>query len=151
MKVRKRLMGIGIRINNFSIGSQAIANNNPTWTERFEIFEDDNNDSRLAVATATPTSVSSSGNYSAVISSAAESFGALVVVNDSVSDSISIDAPGILTLSGNSHTLNYGRQIPIDAPGVLTLSTPEPTTDTQENELWVNDTKPSNTWTNQTK
>ena len=79
------VMGIGLRSSSISISDYAIANNNPTWTERFEIFENSSSDARLGVATATPTSASSSGDYSAILSSSAQALGTLLVINESIS------------------------------------------------------------------
>lgn len=136
-----------------SISDYAIANNNPTWTERAENTENSGSASaRLAVATATPSSASASGDYSVTIgSSAAESYGALIVVNDTINVTTTLDIAGILTLSGNDHGFILDGGVTIDAPGILTISTPEPTITTEEYEIHTNQSKPSTSWTNQAK
>ncbi len=135
-----------------SASSYAIATNNPTWTEIIDASVDISAQ-RLGVHTAysnTRTSTSSSGNSSISISSGGTTttYCVLVSIGDPDNVTVTIDAPGVLTLSMPEPSLVLDNIFTIDAPGVLTLLAPSHTIATQENSIWTKATKPSDsTWT----
>lgn len=132
-----------------SISNYAIATDNPTWTELYDIT---GGATGLACGYATRTQTTATGDASFSYSpgGGTEDFYGILVAIDAVVDvTVTLDGAGILTLGqGGSHDFVLDYLVQITSPGTLTLSTPEPTIEVEQNSEWTNDSKPSTTWTN---
>jgi hypothetical protein len=136
--------------NNEGIGisSYSVATDNPTWTEQYDIATANTS---LAVASATRTQITATGDASFSYSSGSgtvDAYGIMFAIETPSSVTVSIDAPGILTLNGNEPDFVLGNVFSIDAPGILTLSQAEPTIETGTTDVWTPTTKPTDSiWT----
>lgn len=136
-----------------SVSSQAIATNNPTWTEQYDLFGAYTGDSDgvMSGSSATRTETTATGNTSFTTTTGFNEIhiAALVVIPEQVSVTTTVDAPGVITLSGNDHTVVLDYITTVDAPGIVTLNGNDQTVTAQQKTVWTNETKPSTTWTNE--
>lgn len=126
----------------------AIANNNPSWTERVDIQINTTRDSTLSLATATATSGSASGDYNVTLSTSLEAIGFLISIQEStnltvspavVSATFTVQAPTVAGGANVSPTV-VSATFTVQAP---TVSFPVPD--------FTNADKHSSTFNNQDK
>lgn len=126
----------------------AIANNNPSWTERADISVNDAEDITLAVATADYAFATATGDYSLSITDGTETGGYIIAVSESANVTIS-PAVTVATATLPAPSVSAGSTA---TPAVITTTAtlPAPTITTSDPE-WTNQTKHSSSWTNQSK
>lgn len=144
-----------------SNADQAIATDNPTWTEDadlanslFSYFGSGNGAGpKFAAASASRPQTTATGTSSLSFTQvAAFPVGLMVALPPQVPVSISVDAPGTLALSqGGEPTYTLGFVVDIDSPGTLNLSGQDNPVTAQEYEQYTDQNKPSTSWTNQSK
>lgn len=82
------LLGSFVRGNTTQSG-YAVANNNPSWTERVDTAISTTRSSSLAVATALATSISASGDFNVTLGSSLEAIGFLIALEESTNVTVS--------------------------------------------------------------
>lgn len=123
-----------------TFSTYAVANSNPSWTERADFQNNQTEDASMAIATATYATAGATGDFSAAFTSASQSFGFLFGITEDIGANL---APGVLTISVNliEPVLAGTANISVDAPlGVVasvvdaTVTTSSsPTTNTTKN------------------
>lgn len=131
-----------------SLSGYAIATDNPTWTERADFGNTNNDDTRVGVADASRSQATATGNYECNFNSSGNTdatFGVLLSLSDSASPTMNL---GVVTVNINvpsisgtgSATMNLGAvTVNLNLPN-LNIQSSAPT--------WVNLDKNSSTWTN---
>ena len=127
----------------------AVANNNPTWTERADISVNDVEDLSLSVATADYASASATGDYSLSITDGTESGGYIIAISDSSSVTVS---PAVITMTASVQAPSVSGSANV-SPAVITMTaTVQAPTVTTPDPDWVNTDKSATTsFTNQDK
>jgi len=158
------LLHVGVAEANSSSGSAsayAIATDNPTWTERVDLFGDasgffgaGDGDGLMWGATATRTETTATGNQTCTVtmdSSSETHVGALIIMAPQTDINCALDTAGSVLLSGPSVDVQFDLTIPMAIENPLTLSGPAFTVYTEEYLVFGNQSKNSTTWTNQSK
>lgn len=128
----------------------AIATDNPTWIEGYDFGSAaPATDLSTAVAYANRPQTTATGNFSYTDPGTVDAFGFFLALYELVNVTVTIDEPGILTLSGNEISFTLDNIFTIDEPGTLTLSGNDHTVTGEQKTTWSNDSKPSTTWTNE--
>lgn len=128
------------------ISAYAVVNNNPTWTELYDIGDNSSNSFEFTLAYATYTVASATGNSTATAGASAAGEGAeglLIVIARQTAFTTSI--ADTETASENV-TVRRGRVISTND-----TETTSDTTTTVKGAGWTNQTKNTSTWNNQTK
>ena len=134
-----------------SVSGYAITNNNPSWTELYDVNIDESTGADRGVhagAYASRTQNTATGDSTCVLSKTQNNSGAMIVLSPVVSPTIT---PTVLTVTASIQTPTVTGNATI-SPTVLTITatiqaptinTPLPT--------WSNQTKNNSTWNNQDK
>jgi hypothetical protein len=140
----------GNSVSGVTTGSYAVTNDNPSWTERADFTETGGaEDILLAIATATYSVGTTTGNYSLAFSAdPGDSIGFLLSINESTNVTVT---PDVITMTSavQAPTLTGSASV---SPSVITMtsSVQAPTTATAAAE-WTNTDKSSSSWTNPDK
>lgn len=130
----------------------AIATDNPSWTEGYDFGSTaPATDLSMVFAYANRPETTATGNFSYTDPGTVDAFGFFMSITELISVTTELDAPGLITFSGNDVTVSLDYTTPLDAPGTLTLSGNDATISTQEYEVFIESNKPSTTWTNNSK
>lgn len=138
-----------------SVASYAIATDNPTWTERYDSFASSDafggasyGDGLMSGATATRSQITATGSSSVTLTNFTGSIGAMIIVPPVVNvtgntalltpDTVLFAPSGANTVSANIGLLNPNTST-FDISGDI------------ENQRWLDATKGTKTWTNQTR
>ena len=134
--------------NGASTSNYAIVTDNPTWTEQFDNSTDTADNYAIAVATAPRTQTTATGNFSATMSSVAETdtVGQLFAVNGTVDATVALTGVNIPIVA---NALVGALVIPLTLASLPVVS--NTITAATEAAEWVNTTKNSATMTNTTK
>lgn len=143
------MLGAWVRGTTTNVQSYAITNNNPSWTERVDVFMSDGDDAAIAMATAIPTSASDTGDYSLSLGVSREAIGFLLAIFESVG------ANGnhpILTSTSEifPHTISVGTTAShplLEMESEIFANKGK----SQEVTQWTDTEKGNKTWTNQKK
>ena len=135
--------------SNITFGSYAVANNNPSWTELYDVSEFSER-FQWALAYGAYASAGATGNFSANTANgdSGDYVGVLVAVNES----------GNVTVSPNVITATLSIQAPTVAGGAnvsptvvtVTLTVQAPTVTTPAN-IWLEQSESSTAWTEQSQ
>lgn len=127
----------------------AIANNNPTWTERADISVNDAEDISLSVATADYASASATGDYSLSITDGTESGGYIIAISDTANVSSTLTP---LTMGSTMPNLAFSSDVSATLTPLIVGSVLPTLTATSENGEWTDQSKNAvDDWDNQTK
>lgn len=144
------ILGCFTRGQASNVNSYAIANNNPTWTERVDVSSGaPTEDVAIAYATATPSSASASGDFSLNLGVSPFEAGGFII---NVTESVNIEAtPSVMnaTFTVQNTSISGGANISATT-NTGTFSVQDPTI-TANTSPWTNDTKNTSTWTNDSK
>lgn len=77
------LMGSGVR-GDTTQSTYAVANNNPTWTERVDTSINTSNDSSISLATAALSAVGATGDFNITLGGSFEAVGFLIAITEDV-------------------------------------------------------------------
>lgn len=127
----------------------AIANNNPSWTERADINVNDAEDISLSVATADYAFASSTGDYSLSITDGTETGGYIIAISDTANVSVTL-TPLILNGTVNDVTPSAGVSVTLN-PLTLNSTLPSVTVDSEDNPWTNQDESADDTWIDQPK
>lgn len=135
-----------------SVTGYAVTNNNPTWTERYDVYGTGtaDGDGLMAGATAMRSAATATGDSTCTLTSFADkSIGAIVIVAPTTSAEANF---ALITQPSSTifaPTLNFGTTA---SAALLTSSSTilSPTT-TAEDKVWTESTKPTTTWTESIK
>lgn len=78
------LMGSGIT-GTETQSAYAVANNNPTWTERVDVSINTTSDAGISLATASLSAIGATGDFSLTLSSSRQAIGFLIAVTENTS------------------------------------------------------------------
>jgi len=126
----------------------AIANNNPTWTERKDEVAGTTPVS-MAFATATASAASDTGNGTITTTSSVSGFGFIIAVqedtNVTATHSQLASTPTFFSGTGSASVICTHSQLAVSP--TMNAPTASATTPTQ----WVNESSPTTTWVNEQK
>jgi hypothetical protein len=144
------LVFLAVMTGATSASGYSIATDNPTWTERTDenITDVGSDDFCMVAATADRSAKSATGDATITFSGGDDSYGIMVAVNPVVSVSTDVDVQ-VITSSVQQPTVTGGSNVTATVIET-TLAVQDPVVTTAA-PLWTNDTKPSTTWTNETK
>lgn len=125
----------------------ACVTSNPTWTEAYDFGSTaPATDYAMVMAYANRPETTSTGDFSFTQPSGSDNMGFFVSLSPFIDVNVSVDAPGILTLSqGGSHDFILDNTFVLDTAGILTLNSGEVNIINQENTVWTEETKNSST------
>lgn len=127
----------------------AIATDNPTWSEVYDVTGGGLVAISLAKATRSQTTATGNSSCTLVSGSTVDAYGIMVAIGSSISVSVT-GSTGVLTLAGNVGTVSAGANV-TGSTGDLTLAGNAGTVTTPEPE-WTNTSKSSApSWSNITK
>lgn len=123
-----------------TFSTYAITNNNPTWTEREDLQINATDDASLAVATATPSAASATGDWTLTLSSSLEAVGFILAIQENTSVTVS---PAVISFTASVQSPSITGDANV-SPAVinLTASVEAPTVTTAESK-WKNTAKSS--------
>lgn len=133
-----------------SVSNYAITTDNPTWTERFQLDETSGGDITTAMATASRTATSATGDFTATIGTTADATGVLIAIDPTINVSVS---PSVVSLSASvqSPTISGNANIAVSNPLTVTTSVNSIAVATTDG-AWSNNAKSSPaTFTNTAK
>lgn len=136
--------------NSGSQSGYSITNNNPTWTERADILQSaTGDDANLAVATATASAASDTGDYSVTLNTSAEALGYLIVVSDTTNVTVSPTVISVTT-TVQAPAVSGSATVTVSSAVSVTTSVQAPTVTFPVSD-WTDQTKNTTTWTDQAK
>lgn len=143
------IMGTITATQGVTSSTYAVANNNPTWTERCDLSVNGTSDVTLSSATASYTVGTTTGNYSLALSSAVNSFGYIIAISDNENASVT---PSVVTatLAVQAPTVTGSAGV---SPSVITTTAAvQAPTVTTATPTWTNPDKSSApSWNNPNK
>ena len=140
------LAGCNSQTNSGAQSGYAITNNNPTWTERLDLASAGGS---IGLATATPSAASDTGDSTVVYTNSEASVGVIVVVQEDTSVTAT-HAHLAVTPSFTAPVARVGVTATHAHLAVTPTFTP-PTAIASSPTQWTHKTKPSDTWTNESK
>ena len=133
------------------VSAYAIATDNPTWTEQFEIYEGSIQFS-LAVATAVRSAKTATGNSSATLAGTAGVDSACILFSITAITSVTV-SPAVVDLTATiiEPAVTAGATVTIASPVDLTSSIQAPTITTADSKITSQDKSTASTIVNQDK
>lgn len=143
------IMGAATATAGVTSSTYAVVNNNPSWTERGDIDNNDTLDVTLSSATGSYAAATTTGNYSLTLSSAVASRGYIIAISDNENVTAT---PAVISMASavQSPSVTGGATV---SPSVVTLASAvqSPTVTTAAPD-WTNTDKSSApSWSNPDK
>lgn len=141
--------------NSTSISGYAMATDNPSWTEQFDVFGDSapyagagETDGLLALASATRAAVTSTGNLSASVSLPMNNLGVLAIIPPVASATAT---PGTIDLTSNVQAPSVTGGAVATPSAIELVASVASNTVTADTSKWSHPNKSSTAWTNTDK
>lgn len=132
-----------------NVSSQAVANNNPSWTEQFDIKFNSAVDSGLSISSASYATQGSTGDYSLTIAASAASVGFLISITEDVSVT---PTPAVITATASVQAPAVTAGATVTTAVVDATASVQAPTVSAGTAKWTNKAKSSApTWTNKAK
>jgi len=135
---------------DMAIGSYAVVNNDPTWTEEYDIYNEPSGiANNLGIASATYTLQQATGNFSCSGDQSSDWAGAMVSVTEDIDVTVS---PAVITATGTVQAPTVTGTA-VASPAVITATAAvQAPTITAGTSKWINTDKSANSsFTNTTK
>lgn len=126
----------------------AVTNNDPTWTEEYDLFYDTGSAANIGIASADYPYIQATGTATVTTNEGSDEASALVAITENIDVTAS---PAVIDLTSSVQAPSVTGDANISPAVIDITATPQAPTITTEDAKWSNKAKSSTSWNNKNK